>query len=205
MTSERFRPRTGTILAFVLYALAGAGLIVVLTSGLKLQDVLLTLPLLAFVGYCGYWLFGFPEVIVDDDGVTLVNPSATVRVPWVALIAVDTKFALALVTVKRKYTAWAAPAPGVISSNRGKREDTLGLPASSYGALGSLRPGDLKRSDSGAAAYLVRTRWAQLVEAGKIDVEQTEHARAEVRVNWLQLGIGLVLMAVVVVLLISTW
>lgn len=204
MITERFRPRTGTILAVVLYLLAGAGLVVVLLNGLTLQDALLTLPLLAFVAYSGYWLFGFPEVVVDQNEVTLVNPAVTVRVPWVALIAVETKFALTLVTVKRKYTAWAAPAPGVISTNRGKREDTLGLPASSYGALGSLRPGDLKRSDSGAAAFLVRTRWAQLVEAGKIDVDQTETARAEVRVNWLQLGIGLVLIAAVVVLLVNT-
>ncbi|MDN5669137.1 MAG: PH domain-containing protein [Renibacterium salmoninarum] len=201
MTSERFRPRTGTVLAIVLYVLAGAGLLVVLFSGLRLQDILLTLPLLAFVGYCGYWLFGFPEVIVDEDGVTLVNPTVTVRVPWVALIAVDTKFALTLITVKRKYTAWAAPAPGVISANRGKREDTMGLPASSYGAFGSLRPGDLKRSDSGAAAFMVRTRWAKLVDAGKIDVEQTAHSRASVRVNWLQLGVALVLIAAVVALI----
>lgn len=200
MTTERFRPRTGIILAIVLYALALAGLAVALLSGLNGREILLTLPVLAFLAYCGYWLFGYPEVVVDDDGITLVNPSRTIRVPWVALVTVETKFALTLITANGRYSAWAAPAPGVIGTFRGKREDALNLPGSSYGAAGSLRPGDLKRSDSGAAAYLVRARWAGLVDAGKIDVEQTESARADIKINWLRIAIAAVLLAAVVTL-----
>ncbi|HEY8295437.1 MAG TPA: PH domain-containing protein [Micrococcaceae bacterium] len=186
-----FRPRTSAVLAFISWAIAGVMVVFSLLAGIA---GLAGVPVALAVAYFGYWLFWFPVVKIDDDAVTLVNPLFTVSVPWSALIFVDTKFALTLITPNRRYTAWAAPASGAIGTFRATRNDASGLPHSSYGAGGSLRPGDLKNSDSGAAAQLVRTRWAALVESGAIDVDQTGTVAIAGRVNWLAIVLALALL-----------
>jgi len=196
--TEQFRPRTSKTLAYIMWAIAVIALVSSLASG---AAGLLGIPLALAVAFAGYWLFWFPKVMLDDDGVTLVNPVRTIAVPWAALVTVETKFALKLVTPARSYTAWAAPAPGVVGTFRAKPHDAHDLPSSSYGPGGSMRPGDLKNSDSGAAAYLVRTRWAALVEAGLLDVEQTETAAVGVRPNWLHVAAAVVLALAVAVTL----
>ncbi|WP_285725935.1 PH domain-containing protein [Psychromicrobium xiongbiense] len=200
MTDQHFRPRNGKILGVVLWVVAAAGLIVPLITRFSLTDVLLALPIVGLLAFCGYWLFWYPEVVVGSDSVTLVNPVRTIEVPWEALITVDTKFALTLVTPVGRFSAWAAPAPGVVTTYRSKPGDAQGLPSTTYGAQGSLRPGDLKRSDSGAAAYLVRSRWAALAEAGALDVDHTENAVVSRQVHWPLVGIAGVLVAAVIVL-----
>jgi hypothetical protein len=195
---EQFRPRTSKILSFLLWGLA---LVMSTTSALAGVPGLPGLPLALAVAFVGYWLFWFPVVRLSESGVTLVNPARTVTVPWVALIAVDTKFALKLRTPHGAYTAWAAPAPGVTGAYRAKPEHVQNLPGTSFGAGGSMRPGDLRNSDSGAAAFLVRTRWAALAESGRLDVDQTDTSRAAVRWNVPQL-VGAAVAAIAVVLVL---
>jgi Bacterial PH domain len=196
---EQFRPRTSKILSFLLWGLA---LVIGATSAAAGVAGLPGIPLALAVAFVGYWLFWFPVVRLSETGVTLVNPARTVVVPWVALIAVDTKFALKLTTPSGAFTAWAAPAPGVTGTYRAKPEHVQNLPGTSYGAGGSMRPGDLRNSDSGAAAFLVRSRWAYLAESGQLDVDQTSTSRALVRWNVPQLiGAGIAAVAVVLVLL----
>ncbi|MCZ2404510.1 PH domain-containing protein [Paenarthrobacter sp. Z7-10] len=197
---EVFRPRTSKVLALLLWVLAG---VAVASSAGAGRAGWSGVPLALTVAFAGYWLFWLPKVKIDDDGVTLVNPVRTIRVPWAALITVDTKFALRLVTPHGSFTAWAAPAPGVMGSYRAKPADVQGLPGSTYGPAGSMRPGDLRNSDSGAAAYLVRTRWSGMVEAGRIDVELTENAAINIDRHWLLLGIaGVLALAVVLTILL---
>jgi hypothetical protein len=191
---EVFRPRTSKLLAFLLWGLAGVAAV---SSAAVGRQGWTGFPLALAVAFAGYWLFWLPSVKIDDGGVTLVNPVRTIRVPWPALVTVDTKFALKLVTPRGSFTAWAAPAPGVMGSYRAKPEDVQGLPGSTYGPAGSMRPGDLRNSDSGAAAYLVRTRWSGMVEAGRIDVELTENAAISVQRHWLMLGIAAALVLAV--------
>ncbi|MEG9248914.1 PH domain-containing protein [Arthrobacter sp. Soc17.1.1.1] len=169
-----FRPRTGAWFtgAAVLVALGGLVSIAV-TDGPA--GLLRAWPLLG-VAYAGWWLFWYPVVVVAEDEVTVRNPLATVRVPWSALIDVDTRYALKLVTPSGAFTAWAAPAPGVWGTHAGKPEHVTDLPSTSYGPGRSIRPGDLKNTDSGYAAYLVRSRWQDLVEAGAIDVDSPARA-----------------------------
>ncbi|WDF32504.1 PH domain-containing protein [Arthrobacter agilis] len=143
------------------------------------------------VAFAGWWLFWYPSVVFAADAVTLRNPIATVRVPWAALIDVDTKYALKLVTPTGSFTAWAAPAPGVWGTHAGKVEHLTNLPATSYGPGGSVRPGDLKNTDSGYAAYVVRSRWQDLVETGAIDVDHPDHARRSW--NWPAIAVLLVI------------
>lgn len=187
-----FRARGGVVLPLLaagpaVVALAGTltGALTGTPAGGDAAQVLAGWPLLV-PAYAGWWLFRYPYVAVDDDGVTLRNPVRTIQVPWPALVDVDTRFALTLVTPQGRWSAWAAPAPGIMATHAGRREDVNGLPDISYGPARSIRPGDLRSSDSGAAALLVRSRWVDLVEGGLVAVDP--HARARFRFNWYAAG-----------------
>lgn len=191
-----FRPRSSRWILAIAGALVGVGLVgSIVVSGL--QALATASPLLA-VAAVAWWLFWYPAVIIGPDGVQLRNPARTVEVPWNGLIHVDTKYALKLVTPSGSYTAWAAPAPGVRGAHAGKPENMQNLPSSSYGAGGSVRPGDLSNTDSGLAALLVRSEWERQVERGLVDVDATDSARVERRINWLPLSVvaGLLLLSV---------
>lgn len=186
-----FKPRSGRWFMAVAVVVTLGGLAsAAATDGPS--GALMAWPLLG-IAYLGWWLFWHPAVLLTTDAVVLRNPLSTIHVPWTALIDVDTKYALKLVTPGGSYTAWAAPAPGVWGTHAGKPEHVTDLPPTSYGAGGSVRPGDLKNTDSGHAAYLVRTRWQDLVESGAVDVDAPGRVRR--RINVVQLIIGAVLLA----------
>ena len=186
-----FRPRTSLWFTGVAVLVALGGLATVVAEQGP-SGLLAGWPLIG-VAYAGWWLFWYPAVVFAEDAVTLRNPLATIRVPWSALIDVDTKYALKLVTPSHAYTAWAAPAPGVWGTHAGKPEHVTNLPSTSYGPGGSIRPGDMKNTDSGYAAYEVRTRWQALVEGGRIDVDHPGSVHR--RWNWSCI-IGAVLLVV---------
>lgn len=188
-----FKPRFGKWFAGLTWVLAGIG-IALSVVGDGVDGLISAWPLLA-LAYFGWLLFWYPSVVIAHDAVTLNNPLRSVDVPWAALIHVDTKFALTLVTVRGSHTAWAAPAPGVWGTHRGKPEHVQGLPESSYGPAQSIRPGDLKNTDSGAAAFLVRTHWAELVDGGTLDVNATETATVVHRIHWISIACAVALVA----------
>lgn len=185
-TTIVFKPRSAKWFAGITWALLAVGVVAaVAVNGVEgLQSAW---PLLA-LGYFGWWVFWYPSVRIDDDAVTVHNLLRSITVPWNALINVDTKFALTLVTTRGSYTAWAAPAPGVWGTHRGKPEHVRGLPATTYGAADSIRPGDLKNTDSGTAAYHVRSRWGILAEAGELDVDTTETVHVAKSIHWIHIG-----------------
>jgi hypothetical protein len=154
-------------------------------------------PLLA-AAYVAWWLAWFPAVVVSDDGVTLRNPVRTVDVPWRSLVTVDTKYALTLVTASARYSAWSAPAPGLFGVQRAQPDHVRGLPETTYGPAGSVRPGDLSNSDSGTAAYYVRQRWAALLASGAVEQGAAEASGARISVNWAVLAAGAALVAAAV-------
>ncbi|MFZ3452511.1 PH domain-containing protein [Arthrobacter sp. 7Tela_A1] len=192
--TEVFRPRTTKWFTGIAVVLTAAALVSAAVSS-GASGLLATVPLLLIPAVAA-WLFWYPSVRVGRGGVALHNPFRTIEVPWAALIHVDTKFALKIVTPKGSYTAWAAPAPGVWGTHQGKPEHLRNLPGTTYGVGGSVRPGDLSNTDSGQAARMVRERWEALVNAGRIDPDQTDAARAAVSINWRWI-LGLVLAAVV--------
>lgn len=116
-------------MAIVLYSVAGAGLLLAIFSGLVLRDILLSIPVLALVAYCGYWLFWFPVVTVSEQDVTVVNPGRTVTVPWADLRSIGTKYSLTLETTAGKCSAWAAPAPSAVSRKSPDTEAVLSVRA----------------------------------------------------------------------------
>lgn len=191
--TEVFRPRTAKWFTGIACGLVAVGLISSVTS-YGPAGIAGSWPLLTFA-YLAWWLFWYPRIEIGPDAVTLRNPLQVLRVPWPALIDVDTRYAMKLVTPRGRYTAWAAPAPGIIATHRGKATDVEGLPSISYGPGRSVRPGDLLNTDSGSAAYLVRTRWEAKVTSGEIDVDATESAVVAKRTNWLHISAMMLLVA----------
>jgi hypothetical protein len=191
-----FRPRSSRWILAVAGVVVAVGLVTsIVTSGP--QALATAAPLLAAAAVA-WWLFWYPAVVVGPAGIELRNPVLTIDVPWAGLIHVDTKYALKLVTPGGSYTAWAAPAPGVRGTHAGKPENMQNLPGTSYGAGGSVRPGDLSNTDSGLAALLIRTEWERRIDSGLIDVDATDSARVERRINWRPLAVvtGLLLLSV---------
>ncbi|XAS66315.1 PH domain-containing protein [Micrococcaceae bacterium Sec5.7] len=191
--AEIFKARTNKWFAWISWLVAAFGLLVtVLTGG---PGALVGAGPLLLIAFLGWLLFWRPAVVVDDAGVTLENPFRSVAVPWAALVNVDTRYALTLVTPGKSYASWAAPAPGIWGGRNARPEDLQGLPGTSYGPGQSVRPGDLRGTDSGQAAQLVRTRWQELVEGGSLDTGTAENTPVTVTVRWTELGASVLLIA----------
>jgi hypothetical protein len=135
---------------------------------------------LAFLALAAWEALWSPTVEVDDHGITLTNVFRTVRIPWPALVHIDTKYALTLFTPKHRYSAWAATAPGRGAALRAQKQDTppgrSGVPL----VNGTARPGDLLSSESGQAAHLVRSRWSRLRDEDRIEAGVAESTPVEV-------------------------
>jgi hypothetical protein len=118
-----------------------------------------TIPPVALVVFVVAILYYQPRVEVDEGGVRIVNAIRSHYVSWGAIEYIDTKYALTIQAGGKKYTAWAAPAPGRHSAIFASKDQGAHLPETTYLA-GTVRPGDLTTSDSGAAAAYIRRAWA---------------------------------------------
>ncbi|WP_196073091.1 PH domain-containing protein [Nakamurella alba] len=198
---QQFRPLFGRILSVGVWAVSAVVLVVVIV-GSGWPAAVGALPWLLLLSGAVWASFWNPRVAVDVGGVHLVNVTRTIDVPWPALQAVDTKWALTLQTAYGTYTAWAAPAPGGVATARMTMREAKALPAASVDLARGIRPGDHPDSPSGAAALAVRRQWAELREAGHLDAPQLEHTRVPVRWHVLSLSIGGVLIALCVLTLL---
>lgn len=171
---EVFVSRFNRVLAVLIWAAAA-----VLTVGLLLSvrdaRLLYIVPgaLFALIGWAMLWR---PLFVVDRDGLTVVNVTRTVHIPWEALIHVDTKYALTLYTPGKKFPVWSAPAPGTSRTLRATREETKGRVGRPSVESSVRRPGDLLSTESGAAAEVVRRRWAELQASGAIEPGRADEA-----------------------------
>jgi len=177
------------VLSVAVWLICSVGLVT--TIGAGIAQALTVLPWLLLAAGLVWVVFWNPRVVVDDGGVQVVNPLRTIDVPWPAIRSVDTKWALTLITAYGTFTAWAAPAPGGLSTARRiARTDGQAIPSSARDADDAIRPGDLPTSPSGSAAQIVRHRWEELRDAGWLDNPRLEHAAAPVRWHWLTITIG---------------
>lgn len=101
-------------------------------------------------------LFWFPQVQIAADEVTVRNIFRTFHVPWGAIQRVDTKYSLTLITPHRTISAWATPAPNRYAASAASPKDASIARGGGRSTGGSIRPGDLPTSTSGAAAFLIR-------------------------------------------------
>lgn len=186
------RPRAGRVLAAAVVVIC-----VVLAVTLIAQepaDLLRGLPALALFGFAAWALFWRPSVRVDHEAVTLENVFRTIVVPWNRIVRIDTRYAFTLFTRGARFAAWAAPAPGRHRLLVTDREQGRHLPESSYIA-GTVRPGDLVTSDSGAAAYIVRREWERRRDAGLLEESGPEPA---VRLHTATIAVAVALTAAVI-------
>lgn len=172
---ESFRPRFGIGLTVAIGLIAVAVAVVTLVDE-GFTAVVSSWPWIALMAGGCWAVFYNPRVDVDAGGVRLVNVWHTVHVPWQALIGLETKWALTLVTGESQYRAWAAPAPGR-TVMRSEHPNTHRLSEAAIG--GEIRPGDLPNTDSGEAAALVRKHWRVYlhtldVESDDREVDETE-------------------------------
>lgn len=192
------RPMSGRIIAVTLILFALAIFVTGLVQ-LGVEQVLTHTAVPALIGYLGWFLFWAPSVSVSPGGIVLDNPARLIRLQWPQVTFIDTKWALEVHTEHGRYTAWAAPAPGRQTALRQTRADLGHLPKGAY-EQGTVRPGDIPTSDSGAAAMMIRRQWEALREAGHLDDLRVELPAPVTSIHWVRL---LVLAALVVLTIVS--
>lgn len=173
---ETFRPAFTRTLAGAVMAICAIAALSVIGAGV---DAVVTVwPWLALVGYVSWAVFWRPLVSVDAAGVHVVNVFRTYDVPWPAIEAIDTKWALTLVTRLGTVRAWSAPAPGRHVQRRARPADRRigGVRGGEF-----ARPSDLPHTESGAAALIVRQRWLRIRERGYLDDARVEFERMPAR------------------------
>jgi hypothetical protein len=108
-------------------------------------------------------LFVRPKIVFFDEGLIIVNPLTEVTIPWSAVDELDSQLAFSVRAGGKKFSAWAAPAPG--------RQHSRTLHSSEFKGLGladgrSMRLSDSPRSDSGVATFIARQRLEAFKELG---------------------------------------
>jgi len=118
------------------------------------------------LGTAAHLLFARPSIRLDARGVTLRNPLRDVVVPWVALVDVQTRGALTLVTTDGSYVSWAAAAGGrprgLRSFSRvleGDDVDVVLPPGARRGGREAVPASRGLHGDAGAAAFVVESAW----------------------------------------------
>lgn len=129
-------------------------------------------------GYFAWLLFWNPSVKVSEEGVVVDNIFQTHTLSWSAITRIDTKYSLSLETKDKTIRAFGAPAPSRYAGFMANRTEAEHLPESSFVGKDLVRPGDLTSSDSGVAAYIIRSHWEKLRDLNKLD------ETSSVRSNW---------------------
>jgi len=126
--------------------------------------------------YFAWLLFWNPSVKVSEEGVVVDNVFKTYSLNWSAITRIDTKYSLALVTRDKTIQAFGAPAPSRYAGFMANKTEAEHLPESSFVGKGMVRPGDLTSSDSGVAAYVIRSHWEKLRDLNNLsDVPKVDH------------------------------
>jgi len=180
-----FRPAFGRVLSIIVVAIAVAGLAGFMVTG-DLPGLLRYGWGLALLGAVAVALFWLPSLSIAEHEVTIKNVFSTVHVPWPAIQRIDTKWALTIYTPLGAIAAWASPAPNRYAGQVSASRDTA-LPGAGLG--GSIRPGDLLDTASGAAAFVIRSHWDQLRDDGRLDNPVIEEGSLRRDVHWTTIAV----------------
>lgn len=172
----------GRILTGVVFALCVVGVVGFITVG-DWRGLALTAWPLLFAAVLVSAMFWRPRIEIADPGVTVVNVLRTWEVPWSAIERIDTRYALTLFTKTNRIAVWAAPSPGVRGTTAIGKRDISNLAESSYGPGGTVRPGDAVNTPSGQVAFVMRSRWEAVRDAGEADEAGTDESRVTVKTH----------------------
>lgn len=186
-TRDVFVSKFNRGLAIALWLIVALLFVTTVLNDTTWQDRLLAVVPTAFGVLLGWVALWRPRMTVDDDGIEVVNVFHTVRVPWAALVHVDTRFALTLVTPNRRVAVWAAPAPGRAGVALARRENQRHGRVVPEAEDGNRRAGDLLSTASGDAAYLIRQRWHELRERDAIELGTADSVRVPVGLHWVSI------------------
>jgi hypothetical protein len=193
----RYRPLFGRILTIVVTAFGAVAVGGLVVQGSALDVLRYGAPTALVVLLC-WALFWLPELRVEEHAVIVRNILRTHHIPWPAIERIDTKYALTLYTAERRITVWVAPAPSRVVVPHITRNEARFVPESAKAAEGSVRPGDIPTTESGAAARAIRVRWEQLRDDGVFDRVLVPQ---RIRTEWHPItaaAIGVLLVATVV-------
>ena len=183
--AARFRPAFGRVLSIVIVAIAASGLVGLVAAndwgGLgRYSWGLVLLAVLAVA------LFFLPYLDVAENEITVRNVLTTVHIPWQSIERIDTKYALTLYTSHGTVAVWASPAPSRYAGQVSAHRDVT-LAATDQG--GSIRPGDLLSSPSGAAAFVIRQHWNDLRDDGLLDSPGAASEGYRREIHWVTIGV----------------
>ena len=169
MQQQVIYSRSGRIIAVAGFIFATLGIVALAIESL---DLLITSGwVFIWIGFVSWLLFWNPSIRITEDGVHVENVFTDVFLSWSSIIRIDTKYSLTLETKEKTFQAWAAPAPSRYSAFMANKTEAEHLPESSFVGKGMIRPGDLTSSDSGVAAFLIRSQWEKLRDRGELGKE----------------------------------
>lgn len=119
-----------------------------------------------------YVYFVAPRITIAEEAITVDNPWRSHVIPWGALIDVNTRFHLTLVTAEGPVHALAAPSPGGFAAMRSKPDQDARTGRVHRQGAGGVRPGDLPNHSSGQLAAVIRGHWQDRVEAEDLDTSE---------------------------------
>ncbi|NEM90621.1 PH domain-containing protein [Galbitalea soli] len=132
------------------------------------------LGLVAFGMYLLYWA---PAITITPATVVVVNPLRTWEVTWPAIVDIETRWALTIVTAAAsRITVWAAPTPSAAGAATRMRRNVYGQavyersrPAQarrSGGDMTAAQRRELPGSVARLAPLLLTQQWEEYREAG---------------------------------------
>ena len=183
--AARFRPAFGRVLSIVIVAIALSGLVGFAVTNDWEGLARYSWPLL-LLGAFALALFFLPYLDVTENEITVRNVLSTVHIPWPSIERIDTKYALTLYTNRGTVSVWASPAPSRYAGQVSAHRDVT-LAAADQG--GSIRPGDLLSSASGAAAFVIRQHWNDLRDDGLLDSPGAANDGYRREIHWATIGL----------------
>ena len=167
MQQQVIHSRSGRIIAVAGFIFATLGIVALAIESI---DLLITSGwVFIWIGFVSWLLFWNPSIRITEDGVLVENVFTNVFLSWSSIVRIDTKYSLTLETKEKTFQAWAAPAPSRYSAFMANKTEAEHLPESSFVGKGMIRPGDLTSSDSGVAAFLIRSQWEKLRDRGELN------------------------------------
>jgi hypothetical protein len=167
MNSKPLRSRSGKIMAVVAIAFSAIGVFALTTEPISV--FLAKFWIYLWFGYLAWLLFWNPSIRVGESQIVIDNIFRTTTLNWSSIRRIDTKYSLTLETQSGIVRAWAAPAPSRYAGFLANKTEAEHLPESSFIGNGMVRPGDLTSSDSGVAAYVIRSHWEKLRDRNQLN------------------------------------